>query len=95
MIRFYSDMKASAETGVTGVCSTSSYGRGPSFPSAFGMISSAWGFGIFLSTLSGLYGANPHAAKPALIFLDVIAVSLAGPYRGKMLAADFIYTSSF
>jgi hypothetical protein len=48
---------------------------------AFGIVSSAGVFGISLSTLSGLNGNKLHAAKPALIFLGVNALSLAGLNR--------------
>ena len=78
MIRFYSDMKPSADTGVTGVYSTMSCGQDPtSTLSAFGIVRSVGGFGICLSTLSRLNGNKPLAAKPALIFFGVNALSLA------------------
>jgi hypothetical protein len=44
---------------------------------AFEMVSSVEGFGIPLSTLSGLNGTSPLAAKLAMIFLAVKAVILA------------------
>jgi len=44
------------------------------------MAISARGAGILLSTLSGLSGNRPLAAKPALIFFGVNALSLAGLY---------------
>ena len=79
-------MKASAETGVTGVCSTMSCGQDSTFTlSAFGIIlRSAGGFGISLSTLSGLSGNKPLAAKPALIFFDVNALSLRHARRNAL-----------
>jgi hypothetical protein len=36
---------------------------------------------MLLSTLSGLNGNSPLAAKPAIMFLGVRAFSLAGLYR--------------
>jgi hypothetical protein len=41
----------------------------------------AEGIGILLSTLSGLKGNRPLAAKPALIFFGVNAATLAGLKR--------------
>jgi len=47
-----------------------------------------------VSTLSGLNGNKPLAAHPAVMFLFVNPLSLAGLYRGEMLLADCICTSS-
>jgi hypothetical protein len=78
MIRFYSDIKASADTGVTGVSSSTSCRQDPTFTSsALGMADSAE-LGILLSTLSGLNGNKLLAAKPALIFFGVNAITHAG-----------------
>ena len=79
MISFYSDIKASADTGVTGVCGSMSCQQDPTLTSsALGIAGSAGGAGILLSTLSGLNGNKPLAAKPALIFFGVNALSLTG-----------------
>jgi hypothetical protein len=79
MIRFYSDIKASADTGVTGVCGSTSCRQDPtSTSSALRMAGSARGAGILLSTLSRLNRIRPLIAKPALIFFGVNALPLAG-----------------
>ena len=79
MTKLCSDIRASADTGVTGVCSTSSCGQDVTFiSSAFGIVSSAGGFGVSLSTLSGLSGSKPHLAHPARMFFFVSALCLAG-----------------
>ena len=78
LIRLCNDLTASVVTGVIGVCSTSSCGQDLT---SFGTVSSAGAFNIFRSTLSGLNGNNPLAAHPAVIFLLVNALSLAGLYR--------------
>ncbi|KAF2427770.1 hypothetical protein EJ08DRAFT_331638 [Tothia fuscella] len=75
------------------VCSTSSCGQCPTSPStACGIVSSAGGFGIFLSTLLGVNGTNPHAARPVLIFLAASAVSLAGMYRDVKCCLPIVFT---
>lgn len=82
MIRFCSDMKASANTSVTGVCGSTSCLGGPTSTSlTLRIANSAAGAGILLSTFSGLYRNKPLAAKPALIFLGMNAFILAGLYR--------------
>jgi hypothetical protein len=93
MIRFCSDMKASADTGVTGVCGSTSCRQDPTFTSsALGIAGSAEGAGILLSTLSGLNGNNPLAAKPALIFFGVNALSLAVLYREVKCSLPIVFT---
>ena len=93
MIRFYSDIKDSADTGVTGVCGSTSCRQDPtSTSSALGMTGSAGGAGILLSTLSGLNGNRPLIAKPALIFLGVNALSLAGLYRAVKCSLPIAFT---
>jgi hypothetical protein len=67
--------------GVTGVRNTSADEQAPATSASLGMTSAAGGFGISLSTLSGLKGNKPVAAHPARMFLFVIALSLAGLYR--------------
>jgi len=58
------------------------------------MAGSAGGAGILLSTLSGLNGNRPLAAKPALIFFGVNTLSPCGAIQSsKVLLADRIYTS--
>jgi hypothetical protein len=56
---FCSDRKASADTGVIGVCSSTSCRQDPTLTSsALGMAGSAGGAGILLSTLSGQHTCN-------------------------------------
>jgi hypothetical protein len=97
MIRFCSDKKASTDTSVIGVCGpTSCRQDSTSTLSALGMASSVGGADILLSTLLGLNGNKPLAAKPALIFFGVNAFSPCGAIqRRKVLLADRIYTSLF
>jgi hypothetical protein len=93
MIRFYSDIKDSADAGVTGVCGSTSCRQDPTFTSsALGMAGSAGGAGILLSTLSGLNRNRPLAAKPALIFFGVNALSLAGLYRAVKCSLPIVFT---
>lgn len=69
MIRFCSDIKASADTGVTGVCGSMSCRQDLTFTSsALRMAGSA----------DRLNGNRPLAAKPALIFFGVNAIFLTG-----------------
>ena len=82
MIRFCSDIKASANTSVTSVYGFISYRQNFTFTlSAPGITNSARGAGIFLSTLSRLNGNKPLTAKPALIFFSVNAFSLIRLYK--------------
>ena len=81
LIRLCNNVRASVVTGVTGVYGTSSCGQDPTTLSAFGTVSSAGGFNVSLSTLSGLNGNKPVAAHPAVMFLLVNALSLAGLYK--------------
>jgi len=77
-----SDVKASADTGVTSVYGSWSCVQDTIFTSlVLGAITSAKGFGISLSTLSGLKGNKPALTHPARMFLDVSARSFAGLYR--------------
>lgn len=94
MIRFCSDMKASADTGVTGVCGSASSRQGPITSSALGTAGSATGAGILLSTLSGLNGNKLLAAKPALIFFGVNALFFAGLYRDVKCFLPIVFTPS-
>jgi hypothetical protein len=55
----------------------------------------AKGAGILLSTLSGLNGNKPHAAKPALIFFGVNALFLAGLYRDVKCSLLIVFISSY
>lgn len=77
------DVTASAVTGVTGVMS----GWGvvscvlEVIVAAPGTTISTCGFGMSLSTLSGLKGYKPVAAHPDLILLWVNALSHAGLYE--------------
>jgi hypothetical protein len=74
-----SDVRASADTGV---CGTWSCVQETTFTSlVLEAVTSAKGFGISLSTLSGLKGNKPALTHPARRFLDVSARSLAGLYR--------------
>jgi hypothetical protein len=93
MIRFCSDIKASADTGVTGVCGSTSCRQDPTFTS--GMAGSAGGAGILLSTLSGFNGNRPLVAKPALIFFGVNALSLAGLYREVKCSLPIVFTPPY
>ena len=96
MIRFCSDIKASADTGVTGVCSSTSCRQGPTLTSlALGMAGLAEGAGILLSTLSGLNGNQPLAAKPALIFFGINALSHVGLYREVKCSLLIVFTPSY
>jgi hypothetical protein len=93
MIRFCSDIKASADTGVTGVCGSISCRQDPTLTlSALGMAGLAEGAGILLSTLSGLNRNKPYAIKPALIFFGVNALSLAGLYREVKFSLPIVFT---
>jgi hypothetical protein len=77
MIRFCSDIKAFANTSVTGVYSITSCGQDPTFTLlAFGIVKLAGGFSISLRTLSRLNGNKPLVAKLALMFFSVNALSL-------------------
>ena len=77
-----SDVRASADIGVAGVCGIWSCVQELTFTLLiFGAFSSARGFGISFSTFSGLKGNNPALAYPARMFLDVNACFLAGLYR--------------
>jgi len=92
MIRFCSAMKDSTNTGVIGVCGSTSYRQDPTFTSLTrGIASSASGAGILLSTLSRLNGNKPLAAKPALIFFGVNALSLAGLYRAVKCSLPIVF----
>jgi hypothetical protein len=67
-----SDVRVSADTGVASVCGTSSCVQEATLTSmVVGAFSSERGFGISLSTLSGLKGNKPALAYPARMFLDV------------------------
>jgi hypothetical protein len=93
MIRFCSDIKASTDTGVTGVCGSTSCRQDPTFTSsAVGMAVSTRGAGILLSTLSRLSGNSPYVAKPALIFFGVNALALVGLYREVKCALPIVFT---
>lgn len=85
LIRLCNNVRASDVTGVTGVigvCSNWSCEQDDTTTSlAFGIVSSTGGLGVYQSTLSGLNGNNPVAAHPAVMFLLVNALSLAGLYR--------------
>jgi hypothetical protein len=79
MIMFRSDTRPCSDTGVTGVGGTSLWSQASTFiSSAFMIVKSARGFGTLLSTLSGLNGNSPLAAKLAIMFFEVKAFSLAG-----------------
>ena len=83
LIRLCNDVRASIVTGVTrviDVCRSWFCGQDTT-SSAFGTVSSAGGFGVFRSTLSGSSGNKPVAAHPAMMFLLVIVLSLAALYR--------------
>jgi hypothetical protein len=76
MIRFYSDINASANTDVTGVYNTTSYRQDPTFILSAFRIVSAKGFSISLRTLSKLNKNKPLTAKLALMFFGINALSL-------------------
>jgi hypothetical protein len=85
-------MKASADTGVTGVCGSTSCRQDPTLTSsALRIAGSARGAGILLSTLSRLNGNKPHTAKPALIFFGVNALSLAELYREVKCSLPIVF----
>jgi len=93
MIRFCSNIKDSTNTSIIGVCSSTSYQQDPIFTSsALGMAGLARGVGILLSTLSGLKGNRPLAAKPALIFFSVNAIFLAGLYKEVKCSLPIVFT---
>jgi hypothetical protein len=93
MIRSYSNIKASADTSVIGVCGSTTYRQDPTFTSlALRMASSTRAAGILLSTLSRLNGNKPLTAKPALIFFSVNALSLAGLYREVKCSLLIVFT---
>src|ERR1700724_41218 len=92
MIRFYSDIKASADTGVTDICSSMSCQQDSTFTSsAFEMAGSAREAGILLSTLSGLNGNRLLTAKLALIFFGVNAIFLVGLYREVKYSLSIVF----
>lgn len=92
MIRFCSDIKASANTGVIGVYGSTSCGQGPTLTSsAVGIAGISTGAGILLSTLSGLNRNKPLAAKPALIFLGVNALFLAELYKNVKCSLPIVF----
>jgi hypothetical protein len=67
-----SDVRASADTGVAGVCGTRSCVEEPTLTSfMLGAFSSKRGFGISQSTLSGSKGNKPALAHPARMFREV------------------------
>jgi hypothetical protein len=69
-------------TNVLGIAVASSYGQDLTFTlSAFGSVTLVGGFGVPLSTLSGLGGVKALAAYLAIMFFLVNAFSLAGLYR--------------
>jgi hypothetical protein len=55
------------------------------------MASLAGGADILLSTLSGLNGNRPLIVKPALIFLGINALSLAGLYRAVKYSLSIVF----
>jgi hypothetical protein len=72
MIRFCNNIKASADTSVTGVCGFMFCRQDPTFISSAPRItSSTRGAGIFLSILSRLNRNKPLIAKPVLIFFGM------------------------
>jgi hypothetical protein len=81
LIRLYRDITASAITGVICLRGTSSCGyTTTSISSALETVKRGGGFGVFLSTLSGLNGNKLQAAYADVVFLFVKALSLAGLY---------------
>ena len=96
MIIFCSDASASADTGVAGVRTSSSCRRYCTVTSlALENTGSMGGFGISLRTRSGLKGTSPQAAKPALMFFAVNAVSPSWTVQGgETLLTNRIDTGS-
>jgi len=82
MIRFYSDIKASANTSVISICGFISCRQDLTFTLlAFRITSLAKRASILLSTLSGLNRNKLLIVKPALIFFSVNAFSLIRLYK--------------
>jgi hypothetical protein len=89
-------MKAFTDTGVIGVCGSTSCQQDPTFASsAYGIAGLARGAGILLSTLSELNGNKLLAVKPALIFFGVNALSLAGLYREVKYSLPILFTPPY
>jgi hypothetical protein len=94
MIRSYSDIRVSADTGVTGVCSSTSYRQDPTFIlSALGMAESAGGVSILLSTLSRFNKNKLFITKPILIFFSVNIISLIRLYKEVKYFLSIIFIS--
>jgi len=91
-MKFCSDIRVSADTGVKGVRSTSSCGSDLTVTSlASGIASSAGDFKVSLSTLSGSNGCKPHLAHPARMFFFVKALSLAELYREVKCSLPIVF----
>lgn len=90
MIIYCSDIKASADTGVTGDRSAVSCRGGASISDTF--VISTRGLDISLSTLSGLDGNNATLLQPARMVLLVEPVSLAELYRAVKCSFPIMFT---
>jgi hypothetical protein len=96
MIRFYSNIKDFINTGIIGVCGSMSCRQDPtSTLSALKIAGLARGAGILLSTLFKLNGNRPLIVKPALIFLSINALSLAGLYRVVKYSLLIVFIPSY
>jgi hypothetical protein len=93
MIKSYSDIKAFANTSVTGVCGSTSCRQDLTFTLlALKMASFTRAAGILLSTLFKLNGNKPLIAKPALIFFNVNALSFTGLYKEVKCSLLIVFT---